>query len=59
VASTIGGVQDLVVEDREVQGKSQADGVGGGKVGLGNIGGALSYGSTVVRQGITRQVFTL
>lgn len=44
VACTIGRVQDLVVEDGEVQGKTQTDGVGGGEFGLGNIGGVLSYG---------------
>mmetsp|Transcript_58860 Transcript_58860/g.127770 ORF Transcript_58860/g.127770 Transcript_58860/m.127770 type:complete len:252 (-) Transcript_58860:13-768(-) len=32
LTSTIGGVQDLVVEHRKVQGKTQSDGVGGGKV---------------------------
>lgn len=44
VACTIGGVEDLVVEDGEVQGKTQANGVSGSEVGLGNIGGALSSG---------------
>lgn len=34
VASLIRGVQDLVVEHREVEGQSEADGVGGGKVSL-------------------------
>jgi hypothetical protein len=41
VASTIGGVQDLVVEHGEVEGQTQADGVGGGQLGLSDIGGAL------------------
>jgi hypothetical protein len=43
VAGTVWGVEDLVVEDGEVQGKTQANGVSGGKIGLGNIGGILSY----------------
>ena len=30
VASAVGGVEDLVVEHREVEGEAQADGVGGG-----------------------------
>lgn len=41
VASTVGRVQDLVVEDREVQRQTQTDGVGGGELGLSNIGGRL------------------
>ena len=41
VASAVGRVQDLVVEDREVQGQTQADGVGGGELGLSNVGGRL------------------
>jgi hypothetical protein len=42
VACTVGRVQDLVVEDREVEGKTQADWVGWGELGLGNVGGVLS-----------------
>ena len=41
MASTIGRVQDLVVKDREVQGKAETDGVGGCELGLGDIGGRL------------------
>ena len=41
VASLVGGVQDLVVEDGEVQGKTETDGVGRGEVGLGDLGGSL------------------
>jgi hypothetical protein len=41
VARAVGRVQDLVVEDREVEGETQADGVGGGELGLGNVGGVL------------------
>jgi hypothetical protein len=41
VASAIGGVQNLVVEDREVKGQTKADGVGGGQLCLGDIGGVL------------------
>ncbi len=41
VASTVGAVQDLVVEDREVEGKTKTDGVGGGKLGDGNVGSGL------------------
>lgn len=41
VAGTIGGVEDLVIEDGEVEGESKTDGVGGGQLGLGNIGGVL------------------
>ena len=41
VASLIGGVQDFVVEDREVKGESETDGVGRGKVSGGDLGGSL------------------
>ena len=41
MASLIGGVEDLVVEDGEVQGETQTDGVSGRQLVLGNIGGSL------------------
>lgn len=41
VASTVGRVQDLVVENGEVEGETETDGVGGGKISLGDIGGVL------------------
>lgn len=41
VAGAVGGVQDLVVEDGEVEGQAKTDGVGGGQLGLGNVGGGL------------------
>jgi hypothetical protein len=41
VACTVGGVEDLVVEDGEVQGETEADGVSGGEVSLGNFGSVL------------------
>jgi hypothetical protein len=41
VAGTVGRVQNLVVEDREVQSETKTDGVGRGEVGLGNIGSVL------------------
>lgn len=41
VACAVRGVKDLVVEYREVQGKTKANGVSGGEVGLGNIGRVL------------------
>ena len=41
MASLVWSVEDLVVEDGEVQGKTQSDWVGWGKVGLGNLGGSL------------------
>jgi hypothetical protein len=52
VASTVGGVQDLVVEDGEVESKTQTDGVSRSELSLSNIGGALisivgSGGSTL------------
>lgn len=41
MASTVGRVQDLVVEDGEVEGQAKADGVSGGQLGLSDIGSAL------------------
>ena len=41
MASLVGSVKDLVVEDGEVKGKAEADGVGGRKLGLGNVGSVL------------------
>ena len=44
MASTVGRVQDLVVEDREVQRKAETDGVGRCELSLGNVGGRLCSG---------------
>ena len=44
VASTVGRVQDLVVENGEVEGETKTDGVGRGEISLGNIGGVLIVG---------------
>jgi hypothetical protein len=41
VACLVGGVQDLIVEDGEVEGKTKADWVGGSQVGLSNLGSVL------------------
>lgn len=41
VAGTVRGVQDLVVEHREVQGKTETDGVSGSELSLSNIGSIL------------------
>lgn len=41
VAGLIRRVENLVVEDGEVQSQTQADGVGRGKLSLGNLGGSL------------------
>ena len=52
MASLVRGVEDLVVEDREVKSEPETDGVGGGKLGLSDFGGTLvsfegSVGSTL------------
>ena len=44
VASTVGRVQDLVVENGEVEGETKTDGVGRGEISLGDIGGVLIIG---------------
>ena len=41
LASLVGRVEDLIVENGEVQGKSEADGVGRSKAGGGDLGGSL------------------
>ena len=41
VASLVGSVEDLVVEDGEVEGKTEADGVGRGELSLSDLGGGL------------------
>jgi hypothetical protein len=41
VASLVGRVQDLVVEDGEIEGEAQTDGVSGSQVGGGDLSGAL------------------
>ena len=40
LARLIGGSHDLIVEHREVEGKTETDGVGGRKL-VGNVGGGL------------------
>lgn len=39
VTGSVGGVQDFIVEDGEVEGQAQADGVCGRQVSVGNRGG--------------------
>ena len=41
VASLIRSIEDLIVKDGEVEGKTQTDGVSRRKLALGNIGGTL------------------
>lgn len=41
VASLVRSVENLVVEDGEVEGKAETDGVSGRKLGLGNVGSVL------------------
>ena len=37
----VGSIQNLIVEDREVEGKTQTNWVRGRKLGLGNLSGSL------------------
>jgi hypothetical protein len=41
MAGLVGRVENLVVEDGEVQGETETDGVSGSEVSLGNLGGVL------------------
>jgi len=52
LASLVGRVEDLVVENGEVQGKSEADGMGRSEVGGSNIGGGLVSLEGLVGRGL-------
>ena len=52
LASLIGRVEDLVVENGEVQGETETDGVGRSKVGGGNIGSSLVSLERLVGRGL-------
>ena len=41
LASLVWRVEDLVVEDGEVEGEAETDGVSGSELGLGNVGSVL------------------
>lgn len=41
MASLVRRVEDLVVEDREIEGKTKSDGVSRSKIGLSDFGGSL------------------
>ena len=41
MAGTVGRVEDFVVEDTEIEGEAQTNGVSGGQFGLCNIRGIL------------------
>jgi len=41
MASLIGRIEDLIVEDGKVEGKTETNGMGGGKVGSCNLGGSF------------------
>lgn len=50
MASTVGRVQDLIVEDREVQGETETDGVGRSELSLSDVGGVLNVDGEHVLQ---------
>jgi hypothetical protein len=52
LASLVGRVEDLVVEDGEVQGKTKADGVGGSKVLGSDLSGGLVSLERLVGRGL-------
>lgn len=56
VACTVGGVEDLVVENGEVQSETKADGVSGGEIGLGNFGSVLYGGDQQIAQSAVRKM---
>ena len=41
MAGTVEAVENFVVEDREIQGKTESDGMGGGKLSDGNVRSSL------------------
>jgi hypothetical protein len=52
LASLVGGVEDLVVEDGEVQGKTKADGVGRSKVLGSDVSGSLVSLERLIGRGL-------
>lgn len=50
MASTVWRVQDLIVEDREVQGETETDGVGRSELSLSDVGGVLNVDGEHVLQ---------
>jgi len=55
VASTVGGVEDLIVEYGEVQSETEADGVSGGEISLGNFGSVLDGDDQQMLQNAVRR----
>ena len=49
MASTVGRIQDLVIEDGEVKGQSETDGVSRGELSLSDVGGALGERYVLVK----------
>ena len=47
---TVRAVENFVVEDREVEGEAETDGVSGSELGLGNVGGVLQMLLEIVSQ---------
>ena len=52
MASLVWGVEDLVVEDGEVEGKTKADWVGWGQLGLSDLSGSLVSLKGLVGRGL-------
>lgn len=55
VASTVGGIEDLIVEYGEVQSETEADGVGGGEISLGDFGSVLDGDDQQMLQNAVRR----
>ncbi len=53
VASLVGGVQDLVIEDGEVQGQTKTNWVCWGEIGLSNFGSILVSLKRLVRRSLS------
>lgn len=53
LASLVGGVEDLVVEDGEVQSETETDGVRGGQAASSDVGGSLVGLERLVGGGLT------
>jgi hypothetical protein len=52
MAGLVGRIEDLVVENGEVEGKTKADRVRRSKVGLGNLGGSLVGLERLISRGL-------
>jgi hypothetical protein len=52
LASLVRSIEDLIIEDRKVEGQAETDGVCWGKIGVGDLGGSLVCLERLVGRGL-------